>query len=56
MSRSKKLTVISAAVVVVAIFLFALRAMVPEDDWICIEGIWTKHGNPSSAMLQGPCQ
>lgn len=32
-----------------------LRLTSSEDDWICNQGIWIKHGNPSSPMPQSPC-
>ena len=27
----------------------------PEDDWICVEGQWVKHGSPSAPMPEGEC-
>lgn len=27
----------------------------PEDDWICVENQWVKHGNPSFPMPTGGC-
>jgi hypothetical protein len=27
----------------------------PEDDWICVEGQWVKHGYPSASMPEGEC-
>jgi len=26
-----------------------------EDDWICDEGQWVKHGYPSAPMPEGEC-
>lgn len=26
-----------------------------EDDWICVEGEWVKHGVPSAPMPEGGC-
>lgn len=26
-----------------------------EDDWICVEGQWVKHGYPSAPMPEGEC-
>ena len=28
----------------------------PEDDWICQNGQWVKHGNPSSPKPEGDCR
>ncbi|OQA36745.1 MAG: hypothetical protein BWY53_00371 [Parcubacteria group bacterium ADurb.Bin326] len=46
-------SVLSVVVVITIIFLISARGS--EDDWICKEGLWTKHGNPSSAMPNTPC-
>jgi len=27
----------------------------PEDDWICDDGQWVKHGNPSAPMPTKNC-
>jgi hypothetical protein len=27
----------------------------PEDDWVCQDGAWTKHGNPSKPAPTTPC-
>ena len=27
-----------------------------EDDWICVDGAWVKHGNPSAEMPARPCK
>jgi uncharacterized membrane protein len=40
-----------ALIIVVA----GTRLLSGEDDWICKDGGWIKHGNPSSAMPTGPC-
>ena len=36
--------------------LFIVRVLSgPEDDWLCVDGNWLKHGNPSGAMPAGGC-
>lgn len=47
-------------IVFVAFFLvvfgvFTLRLFSGEDDWICDNGAWTKHGNPSFPAPTEPC-
>lgn len=40
-----------AAIVILVIFalvILALRLLAGEDNWICQNGEWVKHGNPSS--------
>ncbi|MCX6798355.1 MAG: hypothetical protein NTX66_04060, partial [Candidatus Falkowbacteria bacterium] len=32
-----------------------LRIMSPEDDWICQNGAWIKHGSPRSAKPSQVC-
>lgn len=54
----KTLYIIGAVIIIAAatmvIFRFGLGGS--EDDWICDDGVWVKHGNPSAAMPQEPCQ
>lgn len=47
-------------VLVVVVFVVALIAGLrlfsgPEDTWICSNGQWVKHGNPSAAMPTSGC-
>ncbi len=45
------------ALIVAFILTFAsLRMFTPEDEWICDNGSWTKHGNPSAAMPTEVCR
>lgn len=39
-----------------AIVIFSIRFFSSEDAWICKDGTWTKHGNPSSPQPQGNCE
>ena len=45
------------AVIAVLALWFFLRFVVggPEDDWICVDSQWVKHGNPSAPMPTKPC-
>lgn len=38
------------------IVLLGARLLTPEDTWLCQDGAWVKHGNPSSPMPTGSCQ
>lgn len=42
---------------VIAAFLFAIRALVggDEDDWLCVNSTWVRHGNPSVPMPAARC-
>ncbi len=45
-------------IIVVAIFiLFFIRFIIggSEDDWICVNGEWVKHGVPNAPMPTEPC-
>ena len=37
--------------------LFGLRFLLggPEDDWICVNNQWVKHGNPRAPKPTGSC-
>jgi hypothetical protein len=53
----KKILLIFGVVVLVILILFSLRFLIggPEDDWICVDGQWVKHGAPSTPMPSKPC-
>ncbi|MDD5041769.1 MAG: hypothetical protein PHX87_05190 [Candidatus Peribacteraceae bacterium] len=46
------LAIMVAGVVGLALWL---RAASGEDAWLCVNGQWIKHGNPSAAMPELPC-
>jgi len=47
----------------VVVFIFGILAMLavrfifsgPEDTWLCENGQWTKHGQPTAAMPTSGC-
>jgi hypothetical protein len=53
----RALIVIFASVFLVLSAWFILRFVVggSEDDWICVQGQWVKHGVPSAPMPTGGC-
>lgn len=52
----KKLILILAIILVCLLAIIAiLRFSSPEDTWICQDGQWVKHGNPSAAMPTTAC-
>lgn len=51
---SKKLIALILIAIGIAIVLFVLR--INEDDWICKNGTWVKHGNPTATMPSTPCK
>lgn len=51
-----KLIIISVVVLVILVIFGALIFLRgDEDNWICENGAWTKHGNPKGAMPETPC-
>ncbi|MFA6131622.1 MAG: DUF333 domain-containing protein [Patescibacteria group bacterium] len=52
---SKKTFYILIGLVVVFLVLVVVRFASPEDTWICSEGQWVKHGNPSAEMPTSGC-
>jgi hypothetical protein len=53
----KKYYMIIALVVFVLLgILFTLRVISGEDDWICQNGEWVRHGHPSSEKPIGECK
>lgn len=37
-------------------FVVNVRFLAGEDDWMCQNGAWVKHGNPSAPMPSEPCR
>jgi spore germination protein GerM len=53
----KKALIALVILIVLTGFWLGLRFLIggPEDVWICENGEWVKHGNPSSPMPAEPC-
>lgn len=49
------LKIILIALILIVLTIAAIRFIVPEDGWICIDGQWQKHGNPSAGMPPSGC-
>jgi len=54
MKRVVRILFIILAIVVV---VFAIRFIIggSEDDWICVDGEWIKHGVPSAPKPETGC-
>jgi len=52
MNKSKFFLIIFGIIVFTAI---VLRLTSKEDDWICAQGEWVRHGNPSEAKPTADC-
>lgn len=54
---NKKLILVVGIVIFITLAVVAaLRVINPEDTWICNNGIWVQHGQPSSAMPTETCE
>lgn len=52
----RKLILIVLVVILIALAgLFGIRFLSGEDNWICSNGQWIKHGNPSAPKPTKPC-
>ena len=55
--KTKKILKIFTIIVVILILWVFVRFVIggPEDDWICVNGEWVKHGVPNALMPTEPC-
>ena len=44
------------ALILLGIVASMVRFSTPEDGWICDNGKWVKHGQPTSAMPKTVCK
>ncbi len=53
----KKILIILGIIILALAIVFSLRFIIggPEDDWICANGDWVKHGVPSAPKPEGSC-
>jgi len=51
---SKKSLIKILIILIFLAVLFILRGS--EDDWMCVDGEWIKHGVPSAPMPTEPCK
>lgn len=52
---NKRILIIVVILAVVLLIFFFLRFLSGEDNWICQNGQWVEHGNPSSSMPEKAC-
>ena len=50
------LKIIVVIVIIIILVILGLRFLSGEDDWICENGEWVKHGKPSAPMPDRECQ
>jgi len=42
-----KKVLFSIIILIIVIVIVGIRFLSGEDNWICVDGQWVKHGNPS---------
>jgi len=54
----KKILKSTGIIILVLLAIFSLRFILggSEDDWICVNGEWVKHGAPSAPKPEGSCE
>ena len=52
---NKTILTILMIIVAVGVVILGVRFLSGEDDWICDDGQWVKHGNPSAAKPTEAC-
>jgi len=50
-----KVPVFLAIIFSIILIIFVIRILSSEDDWICRDGAWVAHGNPSAEMPSATC-
>ena len=53
--KHKTLSIVLVTLFLVIFTLFGIRLFSGEDNWICENGRWEKHGHPSSPAPDKPC-
>jgi len=52
---NKKMLVIFF-ILFVFLIIISLRVITGEDDWMCQNGVWVKHGQPNAPPPQTECK
>lgn len=54
----KRVIKIFIIIIVIILIVFFLRFVIggSEDDWICVDGEWVKHGVPSAPKPTESCR
>ena len=56
LTSKKTIYTIIVLIVFVVMAVFSLRVFSGEDNWICQNGVWIKHGNPSFPAPEVECK
>ncbi len=53
--NKKTLIILFIVLAAIVVAIFGIRFFSGEDSWICSDGVWIRHGNPSSLMPDEAC-
>lgn len=56
LKKNKALLIFLAVIIGLLVIMFNVRLLSGEDNWICDNGQWVKHGQPSTPMPIQPCK
>ncbi|MFH1290544.1 MAG: hypothetical protein ABIH92_03990 [Nanoarchaeota archaeon] len=52
----KRWKIFLIVVVLILVLMVAVKTLSNEDDWICVDGKWVKHGYPVAEKPAEPCE
>jgi len=55
-AKNKTIIYFLIAIIFICVSIFSLRLFSGEDNWVCQNGQWQKHGQPSFPSPSLPCQ
>lgn len=54
--KNKYILISLLMITIIFVTIFIFRLIGPEDTYICENGEWIRHGNPSSALPDKICE
>lgn len=55
MIKKKNLIILAVILIIIGVIIL-FRILTPEDTWICQNGEWVKHGNPTAPQPVNSCK
>jgi len=54
-NKNRKILISIAALIILFLIIFSLHFLSPEDVWLCQDGQWVRHGNPTQLKPDSGC-
>jgi hypothetical protein len=54
--KKKEILQFILAIIILVAFIFFARILAGEDNWICKDGQWVKHGQPTAPAPSTQCK